>query len=108
MRRLSSRMTAAATTGPASGPRPASSTPATRPSTSKRNPSCLGGEDFFDGIGGSLCGVAAQLAVQRVESLDQRRAARRLVEPGEGGLGQFGGSGIVLQQLRHGEIPEKN
>ena len=38
----SSRMTAAATTGPASGPRPASSTPAISPVTSKCRPSCSG------------------------------------------------------------------
>jgi hypothetical protein len=42
----SSRMTAAATTGPASGPRPASSTPATRPGGCQGRQACSGSEDF--------------------------------------------------------------
>ena len=50
--RRSSRMTAAATTGPTSGPRPASSTPATRPGGCQGKLTCSGSEDFFDRMGG--------------------------------------------------------
>src|SRR5690349_180069 len=62
MRLLSSRMTAAATTGPASGPRPASSTPAINPTGSQSRRFCfrLAGKDFFDGIGGEGGGVALE------------------------------------------------
>ena len=64
----SSRITAAATTGPASGPRPASSTPATKPCTAQVRPSCSGSKDFFDRIGGRARGVAAQQVVQFSEA----------------------------------------
>ena len=61
-------MTAAATTGPASGPRPASSTPAIKPGTSHANAvwtttNDLALKDSLDGIGGESGGIALQVMV---------------------------------------------
>ena len=93
---FSSRITAAATTGPASGPRPASSTPGHQPATStirrslsarKKVLACIrrsSSQDRLDRIGGEPGGVAAQLAVHRLEAYPQRLAGGRIVEPGEG------------------------
>ena len=72
----SSRITAAATTGPASGPRPASSTPATRPGASKLRPSCSARKNLRDRIGGGARGVAAQLAGAARRSASRSAAQR--------------------------------
>ena len=53
----SSNMTAAATTGPAKGPRPASSTPAINPGASQTKAVCSVSNDFFDRIGRQLGSV---------------------------------------------------
>src|SRR3954471_4135630 len=83
MRLVSSRMTAAATTGPASGPRPASSTPAIRPSGSQASLVWRGlaFDDLLDGIGAKLRCVAPQLEVQRAEFLLHGRHSVRTGEP---------------------------
>ena len=82
----SSRMTAAATTGPASGPRPASSTPAIRPGRSKTKANCAGSgtvatpsaaEDLRDRIAGPARRVLAQQMMEFGEALARRpRSAR--------------------------------
>ena len=85
----SSKITAAATTEPASGPRPASSTPATSPGASHESAACsvskgadflvrflaedlaggLTGEDLGDGISGQFRCVALEIGVQRGKAL---------------------------------------
>src|SRR5665811_2365885 len=69
----SSRITAAASTGPASGPRPASSTPATKPAAPQASAACLTAacsalEHLLDRIGGQSWCVALQFNVQRSKS----------------------------------------
>src|SRR5512141_2747415 len=98
MRLVSSRMTAAATTGPASGPRPASSTPATRPGRSqpRLRSICSGREDFFDRIGGGGSGVAAQFEMESVETLAELGAGQRVAEPAKCRTGERVWGGIAL------------
>ena len=81
-------MTAAAATGPDKGPRPASSTPARRPSTSQASASCSGLDDLRDGIGGTRGGVATQLLVHLHKTLPHLITQRGLVQPAQGFLGQ--------------------
>ncbi len=81
----SSRITAAATTGPASGPRPASSTPATSPGTSQASLACSAFKNFFDRIGGQLGGVALQGVVHRFKAKLQSSDSLRRIQPFEHG-----------------------
>src|SRR5256885_5863818 len=74
----SSRMTAAATTGPANGPRPASSTPATNPGGCQGRHACSGGSggnDFLDRMGGQFGSIAPQFMVQRCEARSEEHTS---------------------------------
>ena len=89
--RSSSRITAAATTGPASGPRPASSTPATRPGASQLEAELLSAcEDLRDGIGGrrARCRAAGRGAVRSKRARQRLAGAAGVVEPAQRGFGQ--------------------
>mmetsp|Transcript_5757 Transcript_5757/g.14034 ORF Transcript_5757/g.14034 Transcript_5757/m.14034 type:complete len:458 (-) Transcript_5757:1291-2664(-) len=100
----SSRMTAAANTGPASGPRPASSTPAMRPAGVQSRATCSGIEQLGDRIGGPLGGVLAQLQVLLVKARLQGLAAWRIGQQGLGLAGQGRRRAGVLDQFRHQEL----
>ena len=60
----SSKITAAAKTGPASGPLPASSTPATKVGASQFKGDCLTSKDFFNGMCCDACRVCTQAFVK--------------------------------------------
>ena len=108
-----SRITAAATTGPASGPRPASSTPATRPGrrqsrtpwpararVSSDRPSR--GEQLEDGLRGPLAGVAAQAARwMALEAPAQTRPGRRASSCASTARPEPLGPHLLLEELRH-------
>src|SRR5205814_2936213 len=91
MRRAGSRMTAAAYTGPASGPRPASSMPQI---------STLF-EDAEDGIGGLLRGVLPQKLMEFAEALDLPALRGRVAQQREQRARQVGRCCLVLQELGH-------
>src|SRR4051812_2913034 len=91
MRRAGSRITAAAYTGPASGPRPASSMPQT---------SVLF-KDAEDGIGGLLRVVLAQQLVEFAEALDLPALRCRVAQQREERTGEVCGRRLVLQELGH-------
>src|SRR5690606_23912003 len=99
------RITAAVTTGPQSGPRPTSSTPATSCSTSaKSSPSCISGppRQFEDGLGRLGGSVLAQRMVDLLEAVGLLPAA---IDQRRYRLGQRIGRGRVLQQLGHQQAP---
>src|SRR2546425_7230728 len=89
IRRSGFRITAPAYTGPASGPRPASSTPQTSTLT----------EDAEDGIGGLLGGVLAQELMELAKALDLAALPCRVAQQREQRAGEIRGGGLVLQQL---------
>src|SRR5207302_593975 len=91
MRRSGFRITAAAYTGPASGPRPASSMPQT---------SALF-EDAEDVIGGILGLVLAQELVKFAEALHQAALRRGVAQQREQRAGEVRRRCLVLQELRH-------
>src|SRR3954468_16895938 len=91
MRRAGLRITAAAYTGPASGPRPASSTPQTRTLA----------EDIQHRVGGFLRGVLAQCFVEFAEALDLALLRRGVAQEREQRAGQVRRRRFVLQELRH-------
>src|SRR5579859_3880292 len=95
MRRAGLRITAAAWTGPASGPLPASSTPQTSSSA----------DDAEDRIGGLLRGVLAQELVEFAEALDLPALRRRVAQKREQRAGEVGGRRLVLQELGHEALP---
>src|SRR6478609_1840776 len=105
---MSSRITAAATTGPASGPRPASSTPAIRPTPSQLKPSCSGTDDLGDRIAGLLRGIAAQRQMLLFEDGLRLRIADRIVQPGQTFACQRLGRALILDQLRHDEVARQH
>src|SRR5690606_41800744 len=93
-RSLGSRITAAVTTAPTSGPRPTSSTPATSKPSRQRNArgakssqcgysgnsGLLMTEQPHDGIRGALTGTALEYLVQRLEARLHGGATGRIVE----------------------------
>src|ERR1700741_3461487 len=91
MRRAGSRITAAAYTGPARGPRPASSTPQTKALL----------EDAEDRIGGFFRGVLPQELLELAEALDLPALGRGVAQQREQRPGQVGRRRLVLQELRH-------
>src|SRR5438874_3311812 len=91
MPRAGFRMTAAAYTGPASGPRPASSMPQI---------STLF-EDAEDGIGGLLRGVLPQKLMEFAEALDLPALRGRVAQQREQRARQVGRRCLVLQELGH-------
>src|SRR6266581_929001 len=95
--RSGSRITAAAYTGPASGPRPASSTPQT---------TTLGifpVENIQDRVGGFLGGVAPQQLVELGEALALAALRARIAQQREQGGGERGRRGVLGHQLLAGE-----
>src|SRR6266849_3344329 len=91
--RAGSRITAAAYTGPASGPRPASSTPQT--TTLRIFPV----EDIQDRVGGFLDGVPPQQLVELGEALALAALRARIAQQREQRGGERSRRGVVLQQL---------
>ncbi len=83
MGRPGRRITAAATTGPASGPRPASSMPATRRLTGAMPPARRAPrfEQRDDGLRRARARVAAQVGVNSRELSFQAAAAFGIVKP---------------------------
>src|SRR5574341_2659921 len=101
-------MTAAATTGPASGPRPASSTPANRPGASKCSAICSGLDALRDRIGGKARSVALEQMVQFDEAGLRLRRARRIIQPAQRLACQRLRRGGLLDQLRHDELARQD
>src|SRR5690606_33769090 len=101
----SSKITAAATTGPANGPRPASSTPATKPGACHCRQTCSGSarEDFLDGMGRQSRCVFAQNFVQSGKSLFYCAyfftCVFCIVQPLHDCISQSLWRGLILQQL---------
>ena len=120
--RFSSRITAAATTGPASGPRPTSSTPAISPATStmprslaarRKVLACMSvgaqaARTDFDRGGGECASVALQRPVDGLEADAQRLGRAGIVEPLEGGGGDLRRRRAALQQLGHGVLAQED
>ena len=83
MRRRGSRITAAATTGPASGPRPASSTPATRARSRSLQCRCIAHLQRRGRGQGGRKRTARRRAEDRVRGARGAAAAQRAVHRGE-------------------------
>src|ERR1700722_9635102 len=98
MRRCGSRITAAATTGPANGPRPASSTPAIRYS-STIGPTFL--QKLQNALRGAIGGADTQLLVHPEELRVARVAPGRIVELQQQCPAQVLPVDRFLQELRH-------
>ena len=92
----------------ASGPRPASSTPATRPGLSQANTPCSGLKDLCDCIGGQLGSVAFQLNVQSDEALLHLRYFLRCVQPLPHRFGERCRCCCLLEKLGHHEVTAQN
>src|SRR5688572_16801651 len=90
--RAGTRITAAANTGPASGPRPASSTP--------QMLSAAAIDDAQDRGGGLLRRVLPEYAVDLAEPLDLPALRGSVVQQREQRLRERAGRGLVLQELR--------
>src|SRR5919198_1874318 len=99
MRRAGSRMTAAAYTGPASGPRPASSMPHTK----GRCGALL--KDAEDGIGGLLRIILAQELVKFAEALHLATLGAGIAQQREQRASEIGGRRPGLPGARHHARP---
>src|SRR5262245_11377212 len=105
MRRRGSRITAEATTGPASGPRPASSTPARKPSRTRLNASCAeliaspSTQQCNYGLRRTRARVTAQRLVDGCESLHELIAIGTLQLRQHGGA-EHVGAHLVVEILR--------
>ena len=103
-----SRITAAATTGPASGPRPASSTPAIRPGRVPAQLPCSGLQYFFDRIGRrwevSRCSCRCRAAKRSCSAATRSGSSSQAPQR----CGQRLGCRLLLQQLGHDEIPAQD
>src|SRR5690606_29490415 len=106
-----SSTTAAAYTGPASGPRPASSTPQTGPAAAGKlsdNWTCVARRsataDLHDALGRARGAVAPQRAVQLGESRRDRIAPRVVVELREQRLAERLRPDLRLDELGHHEF----
>src|SRR5690606_32414440 len=100
MGRSGSRMTAAAYTPPASGPRPASSTPAMRTPAKSGDPAnrlCWAIGHLEYGTRRQLGGVAREVLVQRGEARFDPGGLGVVGQRGPGRFGQFIRRGVVLQ-----------
>src|SRR5688572_21638526 len=120
MRRRGSRITAAATTGPASGPRPASSTPARKPSRTRLNASCAviaprqtrpvhqldlrPAHQFDYCVRRTRARVTAQRLMDGCESLHELIAIGTLQLRQHGGT-EHVGAHLVVEILRHDLAP---
>src|SRR5699024_470464 len=111
MGRVSSRMTAAANTGPASGPRPASSTPASRPSegaTAEKRGICMSVSLLKNGLRRQCAGIAFEHMVQADVAIVQRGTIGAVCQGFPARSGECLGGGGVLEQFGHDKLPGQN